>query len=82
MTFVKELLFGGDDYRVTSDIGGAVFAPSDGSEAALNRFQTIAERILANDGYGYTVVKRLIHPSSDHSGSPIDRIVINIQNSM
>ncbi len=78
MSFVDELLAGGEDYRVTSDLGGAVFSSVDDSDDALRRFQPIADRVEANDGLGYDVVHRLTHRSSDHRDSPIDRIVINI----
>lgn len=77
MTFLEEMLVGSDDDRVSPDLGGATFAPVDGSSDALQRFQSIAERIEANDGMGYNVVHRLTHRSSDHRASPIDRIVIN-----
>jgi hypothetical protein len=78
MTWIQELLNGSDDHRATSDLGGAIFAPVDGSDDALVRFQKVANQILANDGLGYTVVNRLIHRSRDHATSPIDRIVVNI----
>lgn len=77
MSFLEELLTGGDDYRVNPDLGGAIFAPVDDSDDALRRFQPIAGRIKANDGLGYDVIHRLIHRSSDNRDSLIDRIVIN-----
>jgi hypothetical protein len=77
MNFFDELLAGGPDYRVSPDIGGAIFGPADGSEDALKRFQAVTEKIIANDGLGYRVVHRLIHRSSDNPGDYIDRMVIN-----
>lgn len=77
MSFVKDILSGGPDYRVSADLGGAMFAPADHSEAALIAFQTVADRILANDGLGYTVVRRLIHRDSGYAENHIDRLIIN-----
>jgi hypothetical protein len=75
--FLNALLAGGPDYRVSPDLGGAVFGPIDNSDEALRRFQAIAEKIRANDGLGYTVVRRLTHRASDRSEGFIDRMVIN-----
>ena len=77
MSFLDDLLAGGPDYRVTLDIGGAIFGPAEDSEKALERFQSVADRIVANDGLGYRVVERLIHRTSDYAQSYIDRLVIN-----
>lgn len=78
MSFVDELLAGGRDYRVTGDLGGAVFAPINDTYAALEQFQRITSLIEANDGLGYDVVHRLTHQSSDHGSALTDRMVINI----
>jgi len=78
MSFLYELLAGGPDYRVTPDIDGALIAPTDGSDDALKKFQTVVDRITANDGAGYRVVKRLTHRNSDHAAGYVDRMVINI----
>jgi hypothetical protein len=75
--FLTTLLAGGADYRVTPDLGGAVFGPVDDSDEALRRFERIAGMITANDGRGYTVVRRLTHRTSDRSEDLIDRMVIN-----
>lgn len=77
MTFLRDILSGGPDYRVSPNLGGAVFAPADHSEAALIAFQDVADRILANDGLGYSVVHRLIHRDSGYAENYIDRLVIN-----
>lgn len=77
MSFLADLLAGGEDYQVIPDLGGAMFAPVDGSDEALRRFQPIAQRIEANDGLGYEVIHRLTHRSSDLRDSPIDRILIS-----
>lgn len=78
MNLLEELLAGSKDHRATPNLGGAIFGPVDGSDDALMRFQKVAALIISNDDLGYAVVQRLVHSSSDHSGSPIDRIVINI----
>ena len=78
MNFLRDLLAGGPDHRVIPDIGGALIAPSDSSDDALSRFQSIVDRIVANDGAGYRVVNRLTHRSSDHAAEYVDRMVINI----
>lgn len=75
--FLDDLLAGGPDYRVTPDLGGAVFGPVDETEDALRRFQAIADKIKANDGLGYSVVDRLTHRTSEYSEAFIDRMVIN-----
>ncbi len=77
MSFLEDLLAGGPDYRVVLDIGGAVFSPADDTEGATERFQTVAERIRANDGLGYRLIDRLTHESSEYAQSYIDRLVIN-----
>ncbi|QIG81553.1 hypothetical protein [Stakelama tenebrarum] len=77
MSFLDDLLAGGPDYRVARDIGGAIFGPAEDSEEALERFQSVVDRIVANDGLGYRVVKRLIHRTSDYAQNSIDRLVIN-----
>jgi hypothetical protein len=76
-SFLKALLAGGDDYRVSPDLGGAIFAPSDSSDEALIRFQSVANRIIANEGLGYSVVHHLIHRDSGYAENYIDRLVIN-----
>jgi hypothetical protein len=78
MNPLQEFLKGGPDHRVAPDVGGAIFTPVDDSDEALRRFQTIAQRIEANDGFGYDVIHRLTHRSSDLRDSPIERIVINV----
>lgn len=78
MSFLRDLLAGGPDHRVIADIGGALIAPSDGSDDALLRFQSVVDQLVANDGAGYRVVKRLTHRSSDHAAGYVDRMVINI----
>lgn len=78
MSVLDDLLAGGPDHRATADIGGAIFAPVDDSKEALARFQTVTDRIIANDGMGYSVVRRLIHRSSEYAGDYIDRLAINI----
>jgi len=75
--FLKGLLEGGPDHRISPDIGGAVFSAIDDTADGLERFQPVAARILANDGRGYSVVRRLIHRTSDGPVDRIDRIVIN-----
>lgn len=77
MSFLDDLLAGGSDYRVVLDIGGAVFGPVDDSEEAMKRFQTVANRIRANDGLGYRLVERLTYKSSEYAQSYIDHLVIN-----
>ena len=78
MDLLRELLAGSDDHRSAPDLGGAIFSPVNDSDEALLRFQKIVERIQANDGFGYTIVHRLTHRSSDHGAGFIDRMVINI----
>lgn len=75
MTFVDELMSGDGDYRVSRDIGGAIFSATSDSEDALGKFQPVAQRIIANNGLGYHV--KLTHRSSDHAANYIDRIVID-----
>ena len=70
------MLAGGPDYKVSVDIGGAIFSPLDGSPSGLEKFQPVAVRIIANDGLGYSVRNR--HRSSDHAAGYIDLLVINI----
>lgn len=76
--FLEGLLVGGPNYRVTLDIGGAVFAPPDGSTEALENFQSVANKIHANDGLGYNVQHRLTHKSADYGVNLIDRMIIKI----
>jgi hypothetical protein len=78
LNFLQNLLSGGPDYRVTLDIGGAVFAPAGDTGEALQNFQSVAEKIKANDGLGYRVIERLIHRSNTHAHNHIDLLVINI----
>jgi hypothetical protein len=75
--FLNELLAGGPDYRVSPNLGGAIFAPADHSEDAPIRFQSVANRIIANDGLGYSVSNRLTHRDSGYAEYYIDRMVIN-----
>ncbi len=74
-SFLDELLQGSPDHRATVDLGGAIFAPVDGTDAALERFQRVGAGIIANDGLGYRVKR--VHRSSDRAASEIDFIVIN-----
>ena len=76
MSFLDDLLAGGPDYRVTVDLGGAVFAPIDSSNEATRKFQSVADRIIANEGMGYRI--HLIHRDSDYGLNEVDRITINI----
>lgn len=78
MSILDDLLAGGPDHRATADIGGAIFAPVDDSREALARFQVVADRIIANDGLGYSVIHRLVHRTSEYAGDYIDRLVVNI----
>jgi hypothetical protein len=77
MGFLDELLAGGPDYRVSLDIGGAVFGPTGDSAAERAAFHALAKRIIANDGLGYRV--QLKHRGSDNANGYYDRIVINIR---
>lgn len=77
--FLDDLLAGGPDYCTVPDLGGAVFGPADDSDAALDRFQAVAARIIANDGRGYSVIRRLTHRTSDSKEGHIDRLVINVR---
>lgn len=45
INLLEGLLAGGPNYRVTLDLGGAIFAPAAGSDEAEDEFQPIAERI-------------------------------------
>ena len=47
-----------------------------GSDADLQRFQTVAAEIIANAGDDYHVFK--IHRSSDRPGDLIDRVLITL----
>lgn len=78
MTMIDQLLAGGPDHRATADLGGAIFGPVDDSEDALLRFQSIADRLIANDGLGYKIIPRGIHKTREYSGNHVDRVVINI----
>lgn len=74
--FLNSLFEDGNGYRVSRDLDGAIFAPVDGTEDALVCFQSVAERIIANDGLGYSVVHRLTHHDSGYAENYIDRLVI------
>lgn len=76
MGFLDDLLVGGPDYRVSLDLGGAVFGPIGDSAAERAAFHAVAQRIIANDGLGYRV--KLKHRSSDRADGYHDRIMINI----
>ena len=75
--FLSDLLAGGPDYRVSPDLGGAIFAPSENSEDALVKFQAVVSRIIAHEGLGFVVVHRLTHRDSGYAENYIDRLVIN-----
>lgn len=77
MNFLENLMAGGSDYRVTTDLGGAVFAPAVDGEDGLRRFAAVADKIIANDGLGYSV--HLTHKNSDHGYGWVDRIIINFR---
>ena len=77
MGFLDDLLAGGPDYRVSRDLGGAVFAPTGDTQAERAAFQAVAQRIIANEGLGYRV--RLGHRNSDDASGYYDRIIINIR---
>lgn len=77
MSVLDDLLAGSPNYRVSPDIGGAVFGPVSDTIEALERFQSIADRISANDGMGYRVVHRLTHRTSEYATDYVDRMVIN-----
>lgn len=76
MEVLRELLAGGPDYRVSLDIGGAIFGPVGETAADRAAFHAVAERIVANDGRGYRV--KLKHRTSDSADGHYDRIIINI----
>ena len=73
-SFLSELLQGGSDYRVTQDIGGAVFGPKGPSREERAAFSAVADKLIAYEGLGYLI--QLSHRSSDDG--LVDRIVINI----
>ncbi len=52
MSVLDDLLAGSPDHRVYIDIVGAIFAPVDVPKVALARFQTLTNRITANDRLG------------------------------
>lgn len=73
--FLKDLLAGGPDHRVVADLGGAVLASTEDTPEARAAFHAVAERVIANDGLGYSV--RLRHRSSDDAAGHYDRVIIN-----
>ena len=75
MGFLDDLLDGGPDYRVSLDLGGAIFGPAGDSQAERAAFHAVAQRIIANDGLGYQVKRK--HRSSDRADGYYDLIVIN-----
>jgi hypothetical protein len=76
MGFIQGRLAGGDGFQVKLSKGGASFQPTTGSDADLQRFQAIAEELIANAGDDYQVFK--LHRSSDRPGDLIDRVLITL----
>jgi hypothetical protein len=76
MDFIQRCLAGGDGFQVRLSKGGASFQPATGFDADLQRFQTVAEEIIAKAGDEYQIFK--IHRSSDRPGDLIDRVLITL----
>lgn len=63
--FLDDLLAGGPGYVVERTEGGASVKPISRSDADLIAFQPVADRVVRNNGDGYSIYNEL--RSSDHA---------------
>lgn len=75
MTFLANLLAGGDCYEVKLSEETASLTTKNEADA-LDAFQRIADEVLRHAGEGYDVA--LTHQTSDRPGDLIDAMVLSL----
>lgn len=76
MDFLTNLLRGGPGHQVRLTEGGASLKPAGDTDAQLEAFQAVVDRVIRHEGEGYSV--HLTHSTSDRPGDLIDVVLIRI----
>ncbi len=74
MSFLAELLEGGQGYSVKMTGGGASFSPAGDTMADLDAFQEVVALLEDHEGEGYDI--HIKHVSSDHGNGLVDLVLI------
>ena len=77
LAFINELVEAGGNFVFTRTEGGASLAPASDREGDLASFQNLVRRVRAHEGDGYQI--HLEHVSSERPGSPVDLMVLTIE---
>lgn len=74
MSFLEELLEGGNGYVAKRAEGGASFRPAGATNAELDAFQEIVALLEDHEGEGYNI--HIKHVSSDYGNGLVDLVMI------
>ncbi|MFZ2996986.1 hypothetical protein [Sphingobium sp.] len=76
MSYLDDLIENGTGFQVRRSAGHASFRPTGGSDAEMDAFQTVARKLIRNDGDEYRVANT--RRTSDRAQDMFDTVIVSI----